>query len=311
MPRDIDPRDDDRDRPDLSRGGRAGSEPERAGPPDDPRDALTRDLNLPRGPQREHVHQPHWEGDLRGSEVRTLATAGAFRVVPMDELRRPDDRPHVHRKDVEQLRDQGLVRTMPYVVGKERTTLVTLTERGRDVLEAARDLRDDGPRQTFHVGVAKPRELAHDARLHRAYLAAAERLGDRGLHVRRVVLEEDLKREYQSFLQAPNRGRRTSSGRPQRSPDEIAQWAREHRLPVVDDHVQFPDLRLECEGRDGRREVEDVEVMTPHYRGAHAAAKVRAGFTRYGAVGARLGGASGSRRGGRAREAHLAEEMLP
>ena len=38
------------------------------------------------------------------------------------------------------------------------------------------------------------------------------------------------------------------------------------------------------------REIEDIEVMTPHYRGAHAAAKVSAGFTRYSAVGARLSG---------------------
>jgi len=79
---------------------------------------------------------------------------------------------------------------------------------------------------------------------------------------------------------------------------------------MVDEHVQFPDLRIEYEGRDGRREIKDVEIMTPHYRGAHAASKVSAGFTRYGATGARLGGARGSSRGGRARDAGLAEEML-
>jgi hypothetical protein len=79
---------------------------------------------------------------------------------------------------------------------------------------------------------------------------------------------------------------------------------------VVDDHVQFPDLRIECERDDGGREIEDVEVVTPHYRGAHAAAKVSAGFTRYGAVGARFGGSSGRGRGGRGRDVRLAEEML-
>ena len=63
-----------------------------------------------------------------------LATAGAFRVVPMDELRRPDDRTQAHRKEIERLRGMDLVRTMPYIVGRDRTTLVTLTERGRDVL---------------------------------------------------------------------------------------------------------------------------------------------------------------------------------
>jgi hypothetical protein len=311
MHRDIDPREFDRDRPDMPRGGRGSGEPGRTPVVDDPRDALTRDLDLPRGPSRDRVRVRNWEGDLRGSEVRVLAAAGAFRVVPIDELRRPDDRPHVHRKDVERLRSLDLVRTMPYVVGRERTTLVTLTDRGREVLEAARREHGTEPHQAYYAGVAKPRELAHDARVHRAYLEVRRRLDERGLQVRRVVLEQELKREYQTFLQEPNRGRRTSSGRPQRDAIEIARWAREHQLPVVDEHVQFPDLRLECEGRDGQRHIEDVEVMTPHYRGAHAAAKVRAGFTRYGAVGARVGGASGSRRSGRGLESRLAEEMLP
>ena len=114
-----------------------------------------------------------------------------------------------------------------------------------------------------------------------------------GGRVRRVVLEQELKREYQAFLQAPNRGRRDGRGTAAARCDEIARWAEQHQLPIVDGHVQFPDVRIEYETPDGRREVRDVEVMTPHYRGAHAAAKVAAGFARYGAVGARLSGAPG------------------
>lgn len=310
MYRDIEPDGRDIEQPDLSRGGGAGDSPERADSIDLDRDALTRDLDLPRGSSRESVRRRNWEGDLRGSEVRVMATAGAFRVVAMDELRRPEERPHVHRKDVQRLRELELISTMPYVVGKERETLVTLTERGRDVLEASRREPSREHRQTFYAGIAKPRELAHDVRVHSAYLEASRRLEERGLRVCRVVLEQELKREYQRFLQEPNRGRRSSSGRVQRTSDEIARWAREHELRVIDDHVQFPDLRLECEGRDGRREIEDVEVMTPHYRGAHARAKVQAGFTRYGSVGARLGGSSRVRRGGRAADPRLAEQML-
>ena len=56
--------------------------------------------------------------------------------------------------------------------------------------------------------------------------------------------------------------------------------------------------------------VEDIEVVTPHYRGAHAAAKVRAGFTRYRAVGARLGGLRTTGRSGRGVDPRLAEELL-
>ena len=74
---------------------------------------------------------------------------------------------------------------------------------------------------------------------------------------------------------------------------------------------QFPDARIEYEDRDGRRAVENIEVVTPHYRGAHAAAKVRAGFTRYRAVGARLGGLRTTGRSGRGVDPRLAEELLP
>jgi hypothetical protein len=130
-----------------------------------------------------------------------------------------------------------------------------------------------------------------------------------------VVLEEELKREYQRFLQASNRGRRNASGRPGRDPVEVERWARERHLPCVDGHVEFPDIRIEYDERDGRRDVEDVEVTTPHYRGAHAAAKVRAGFTCYRSVGARVGGSrtGGSGGGGRGRrpfDPRVAEELL-
>jgi hypothetical protein len=52
----------------------------------DPRDVFTRGLDLPRGLERERVHVHGHDYQLRGSEVRTLATIGAFRVVPMSDL---------------------------------------------------------------------------------------------------------------------------------------------------------------------------------------------------------------------------------
>ena len=56
---------------------------------------------------------------------------------------------------------------------------------------------------------------------------------------------------------------------------------REHDLPCDDQgHVQFPDVRIEYD-IDGRDHTLDVEVMTPHYRGAHAAAKSGSGFRLY------------------------------
>ena len=207
---DFDPRsiDDSRDRDidgrELNQGSRGGLSNPRERERLDPRDAFTRDLELPRGRERKRV----WAGDsdvtLRGSEVRTMATVGAFRVVPAGDLRDGNDRPlDPHRGDLRHLKDSGLVDTVP--AGGDDRALVVLTERGRDVLERNRwstvhadELRweaidrecgripDDGrsrearPQQEFHVGIRsirhtrfavhRPRELVHDSHVYRAYL---------------------------------------------------------------------------------------------------------------------------------------------
>ena len=312
MWRDIDPRAPERERPEPGLGRVGGyTEMESGQVSDDPRDVFTRDLDLPRGSSRERVRVKDKEYRLSGEDVRVLATVGAFRVVPSGDLREPNPRtPTRPARDLERLRDLGLVQTVPYVVGRTRTTLVTLTGHGRDVLEGARRPGADGDRQAFYVGITKPRELAHDSRVYSAYMKAAERLAERGEPVRRVVLEEELKREYQRFLQAENRARRQHGETPEERADAVARWAQEHQLPYEDGHVQFPDARIEYDGRDGRRFVEDIEIVTPHYRGAHAAAKVRAGFSRYRAVGARLGGLRTTGRSGRGVDPRLAEELL-
>ena len=52
--------------------------------------------------------------------------------------------------------------------------------------------------------------------------------------------------------------------------------------------VHFPDYRIEYE-IDGRAGHEDVELFTPHYRGAHAASRAETGFRIY-VVASRGGG---------------------
>jgi DNA-binding MarR family transcriptional regulator len=297
----LDPRDGDRRERDAA-------DPRDAAPIE-PRDVFTQGLTLPRGIERERVHAHDRDYQLRGSEVRTLATIGAFRVVPADDLRDDHGRAaDVRHGDLERLRSAGLIRTVAPFHRQERTVLVSLTERGRDVLESHRT-RADGTSQAFYAGSVKSRELSHDAQLYRAYLRAAERLCGEGGRIQRIVLDHELKRDYQRFLQAPNRGRSDSDGRPSRSPEEVQAWARDHQLPVVNDRVQFPDVRIEYERPDGRRDIEDVEVTTLHYRGAHAAGKVQAGFTRFRGSSARVGGAGTSGRA-TAVDPRIAEEYL-
>jgi hypothetical protein len=245
----------------------------------DPRDVFAANLDLPRGQHRELVLEGRDRYELNRDDVRALATVGAFRAVPERQVS------DGHEKDVTHLRDQGLVR---FVSVNARDRVVTLTERGRRLLENHRRDRDDGRHQGFYAGVSRMRELSHDSKLYAAYLREANRLRDQGAHIHRIVLDTDLKHEYQQWLQDHNRGRSDSDGRPDREPTEIEQWAREHELPYLDGSVQFPDFRIEYE-LDHIEQHRDVEVVTANYRGAHAASRARSGFTCVG---------GGSRRGG-------------
>jgi len=293
-----DPRDREDGSRDLSRGSRAGSDG-RERDQVDPRDVFIEHVDLPRGPDREHVHVHDHDYTLRGSEARTLTTVGAFRVVPANDLRDKFDHSLDPRNgELWHLRESGLVNTVRL---DRNTIVVTLTKEGRDLLESSR--HSDAPdRQAFHAGIQRPRELKHDAQVYRAYLHEADRLRGEGANIHRVILDNELKAEYQEFLQERNRDREDSDGRPDRKVEEIQEWAIDHSLPCDNEgHVQFPDVRIEYD-IEGRDHTLDVEVMTPQYRGAHARAKSSAGFSCYGTGG---GGRGGGRSG-----AGLAEEIL-
>ena len=311
MYRDIDPpHPEEQERPDISRGGRVGCEPDRLPPERDYRDVFVRDLDLPQGPERVRVRHRDRSYDLRGSETRLLTTVGALRVVNATDLREPGQSARAAEHDVERLREAGLIDAFTAVVDGQRATVLTLSEDGLDLLESARRDERTGPEQAFHAGPAIRRELQHDVKVLHAYRNAADGIRASGGRVRRVVLERDLKREYQRFLQAPNRQSRSGGGRPARDAAEVARWAEERQLPTQDGHVQFPDARVEYERADGRLDVRDLEVVTPHYRGAHAAAKARSGFSTHRASGARLTGRHQGGRGGRWPEPRVAEELL-
>jgi len=85
MWRDIDPRSDERERPQLSRGS-GGDQDRHESQSSDLRDVFSRDLDLPRGTRRQPVRDRDRSVELRESEVRILATTGAFRVVPAKDL---------------------------------------------------------------------------------------------------------------------------------------------------------------------------------------------------------------------------------
>jgi hypothetical protein len=249
----------------------------------DPRDALMHQLDLPRGEERELVVDRDRVYELNGEDSRTLAAVGTFRVVPEQDLDTEHD-------TLRHLRAEGLIDAVD--LGSDERGL-TLTKEGRDLLDSHTLEREDGSPQAFHAGISRCREMDHDSNLYATYRQEEARLRDEhgDLEIRRVVLEQDMKREYQEFLQGPNRNRPDSDGRPGRHDGEIRDWAREHDLPYFDDHVHFPDYRIEYEV-EGRERHEDIELFTPHYRGAHAASRAKTDFRIYVVASRRGGGRS-------------------
>ena len=279
-----DGRDDPRQ--DAERGGGARDRET----PQAPRESYQagRDLDLPRSDEREPVQVGDRIYHLRGSESEALATIGAFRVVPAADL--DIGGRDVWHGDVQRLADQGLIERTRVTINGEPTDLLSLTRSGKAVLDERRS--DDGPRaQQYHAGLVKPRELSHDAQLYRLFQAEARRIQDEGGRVVRVVLDYELKHDYQTFLNRPDRDGA--------SPDEdVHRFAAAARLAVIDGHVELPDLRIEYETSDGRLESRDVELVTEHYSRGQVAGKAKAGFTLYQAAGrGRLRG-SPSRPGG-------------
>lgn len=271
---------DRRDRDEHARGRDSGER--------DPRDPFLEGLNLPRGLERELVQDDREHlYELNGEDCRMLATIGAFHVVAERDLRDVHDASEDGRDDtLDHLNDEGLVRFVQ-VDANERAAV--LTDGGLDVLDSHRRGRDNEAGQEFHSGRGRGRQLKHDAKLFGAYLEVEKRLREEGASIQRIVLERDLRRKYQEFLQERNRDRPDSDGRPDRDPHEIEEWARENDLPYFGGHVHIPDFRVEYD-RDGRELHEDVEVVTEHYRGAHAASRSRSGFTCFGGNSSKRGG---------------------
>jgi hypothetical protein len=306
----YDPRDDDRhdrsESQERSWGSRGGGQ--RAGERGDAGSVYARHVHLPRGPEREIVRERKRSYELNGREAEAFATVAAFRVVQVSDVRQilgQEQGEPSAQKSLDHLQASGLLERIP--LERRDDDVVVLTDRGRDLLEANRCENAGEPRQVFYTGLKKPRELSHDTQVYRACRDAEAQIRDQGGDVRRVVLDYELKREYQHFLQARNRGRADSTGRPERTPEEIAAWARDHDLPCDGNRVRFPDARIEFEDRDRQAQHRDIEVVTPHYRGAHAAAVARSGFQSYGG-GLRL--QTSGRRGGRGLDPRLAEEIL-
>jgi DNA-binding MarR family transcriptional regulator len=237
----------------------------------------TRAFALPDGRRREAVVVRDRSYAIRDTESRTLAVVGTFRVVFTRDLEQGVYDGHARRlaRDLEALTAAGLLERRPFTRSRSGRPLdvVTLTPEGRALLEASRARTACGvgePRQAVYAGVVRSPELLHDATLYRLYLEEAARLERDGATVRRVVLDHELKGALQRAAQA------TSPHTADERTAALARAATELHLPVVDGHVQIPDLRLEIEDAAGTRTRVDLELATEAYRAGQLRAKAAA-----------------------------------
>ena len=294
----------------MARDGRSDTRDERQTPTADRSTASTGagrsfevptdGLRLPRTDRREPVALRERVYHLRESEARALAVIGTFRVVPEAELRHLSAASS--RADLRGLTEQGLIARSTAIVNHQPTPLVVLTPEGKALLDAHVD--PGGARQQYHEGLVKPRELGHDVQLYRLYQMEAARLEHDGGRVTRVVLDYELKHDYQTFLHRHNRPEAGSHE------TDLQAFADAQHLPIIEGHLELPDLRIEYESEDGRVEHRDVELVTEHYSRGQLAGKAQAGFALYRAGGS--GGAQGgsTRTGGTPLDPHHLEALL-
>jgi hypothetical protein len=291
----TEPRDPEPGRPGGAASGSSDSRHDERKPPR--HDLAAREHNVRQPVQlRDRVYR------LRGSEWQTLRTVGTFRVVAEADLSRDTNDQKTLRNDLLHLVNEGLLDRKTAMVNHHPTRLLTLTSDGKVLVDRHRDPMDSGRSQQYHAGLVKPRELAHDVQLYRAYRAEAARIEEAGGRVRRVVLDYELKREYQQFLHRRDRS-------PEATFDtDLQHFAQARDLPVVDGHLELPDLRLEYETADGRLETRDIEVVTEHYSRSQLSGKARAGFALYRPARVSVFGRGGnSARGGTPVDPHTLE----
>lgn len=297
----------------MSRGGRDEVDRDPAADPDDrsarshrdvadrhverssshDRWSAARDLTLPRTRDREHVPSGRERFRLRDSDTELLATVGAFRVVAERDLPGPNS-----EYDVRSLSDQGLIESHTITMNGASERVLVLTPAGRDLLEAHRSPSTSDERQEFYAGLVKPRELAHDAQLYRLFETERKQLEDAGSSISRVVLDYELKREYHTYAHRQKQAGIDAS-------EAREAFARDHDLPFRRGHIEFPDVRIEYETREGEYAHRDLELATEHYSRSQLSGKQSSGFRVYRAAGAR--GASTNRRGGTPADPHLLE----
>ena len=229
--------------------------------------------------QRQIYSERDREYRLNHAEIAVIRDVGRFRIVDAQDLTKfvYRNQQNAAQRDSRHLENQKLIRFVR-LPGKERTKYATLTKHGKELV-SRHFTQTTG--QEIYAGVKKLREADHDAAVYRVYQTEVAKMRAHGCEPQRVRLDYELKRDVQRELA---RGRQKPGKDLATAREEIA---KKHHLKVVENKIQFPDVRVEYQGPEqdlsiGRSSGEvDLEYVSEHYKPGQIAAKRAAGFTLY------------------------------
>lgn len=215
---------------------------------------------------------------LAADSVEALRTAGIFGTVELSDLTDLFDSAVRAKRSLQELERDGLLRVERFRRGSYRIDAVSLSSRGRQLLERSIDPRERGDEepQAYLSGPPRAAQVWHDAAVYRAARCEMQRLAAEGAQVWRVRTERQLRR---IALRRMDAGRR--SGEDGREAREAA--ADQLQLAVTDGKLSLPDVRIEWErpAAGGEAGFVDIEVTTADYRESSLSAKAAAGYQVY------------------------------
>jgi hypothetical protein len=222
--------------------------------------------------------QPH-NYLLRESEIRALSDLGKFRAVDTLDLLRFAYRGDEVRQDedLRSLDSQELIeaRTV-YRANRAPRRILTLSRQGQKVLRQSGRIPAG---QRFFHGIAKPREIHHDADLYQVFQQEAEEIAKQGGRCIKVRLETELmsgvERERAKARRLPEEQRE----------NRMRVVARQQGLHCKDGAILLPDLQIEYQTSDGHLAHSNLELVSESYTRDQIRGKVEAGFKLYARTG--------------------------
>lgn len=216
---------------------------------------------------------------LAADSVEALRAAGTFGTVELSDLTDLFESSGRCKRSVQELERDGLLRLERFQRGSRRIEAVTLTSRGRRLLERCIDPRERGDEeaQAYMSGRAHAAQVLHDTAVYRAARCEMRRIAAEGGEVRRIRTERQLRRIALRRMDAARRG--GEDGREAR-----AAAAGQLQLTVAGGKLSFPDVRIEWErppAHGGEAGFVDIEVTTADYRQSSLSVKALAGYQIY------------------------------